>query len=422
MSCDRARFAPGGPRPGAPGFALPAALLGLMLLSALTLGLLLASATESALSFAQRDATADLYAADGALQAYVAARNHELAPVAGVLYQAPGSATPVRITVERLAQSTAATGRVTSFAVSAEPAEGGRRVSAMVRVREESLANVDFGPIDAALTLGGDAKVAGAVPQGEQYKISNGADSDLCDPALAANHAVVHAAGTTVTDRADQRLGDRQQSASDREALIREVLGGVSMRDLAWNADLKFGAYFNRPAWETRGVRSGTRDPFDWSCPRDLIAKVRAARPNANQPCAPDAEFFSVIAIDGQNRDVVIDNWHGQGLLVVINGTLRIQGGFVFKGLILAERNVVFSGGGSADPTVEGAVISAGELIVDDEQAAGAGPTQATGKAQIRFNRCALNAVQAAFNGDGQQHWGAPDVLGRTFAWSELVR
>jgi hypothetical protein len=400
-------------------------LFGLILLSVLITGVLTTGATEAAISFAHRDATRDLYAAEGGIEAFIAAQNVALQPMTGFTFTPPGTnQIPVRITVEELARMQATEGlqpaRHTHFSVAARPVGGGRGLVAMIRVRQSQLDPLDTN-LNAALTLGGDATVTG------QAMVSDGSDSQLCHPDSAADHAIVHADGTTVNAPANRLEGEKTESELSRQELIASVLGNVSLRDLAWTADIKFGQYFNEEPIAPDahgGVFSGNSAQdgrYDWSCPKDMIEGAHSSIRRCDSMADPD--HFPVIAIDAENRTVLLDNFHAQGMLIVINGTLHLAGRFQFKGIILAERNVILSGGGNTNPlSIEGAIVSAGEVIVDDEDPELLEDSEASGRGLVRFNRCAIHQVQNAFNDRGVDGWGAPQVQGSTFNWFEVVR
>lgn len=410
------------------GVALPVTLFGLLVVSVLIVGVLLTSSTEAVLSFAHRDATAHLYAAEGAVQAYVASQNTLIQPASNKPWLAPGSpaSDSVRLRIERLADFDVEAGAQESHAVysiQAEPLRGGRGVTAFIRVVQQMLGDFNA-DIDAALTLGGDARIAGGTKSGVDWKISNGGDapgSDGCSPADSANHAIVYASDADVSIQGQARgkiRGDSAQAAAERDALIRSVLGGASIRDLAWNADIKFGSYFNEPPYTKQHVISGNSNrKYDWGCP-GRMDQVK----HCYNAAGYDSTYYPVVAIDAENTTINVSNWHGQGMLIVINGSLLIDGQFLYRGIVIAERNVIIQGGGQIPPAIEGAVIAAGQMIVDSELTGDPDDSESAGHATIRFNRCAINAVVDAFNGTGTERWGRPTVRGRTFAWSEVIR
>ena len=424
------------------GIALPVALFALLIVTVLITGVLLTGSTEAALGFAQRDATEDLHAAEGAIQAYVGQVNAAVSPGTYPSYTHFGTLPPMNITVAReaiLPMAAGGTEMSTLYSIRAERPGGGRTLVATVRARQTQLPN--FNPwIPAPLTLGDDGRVAGTQGPGggsaPSYKIDDGTGNPLCPGQTPAQNAVTYANGAEYVRTGNATVqGAETQSSFNKQDLIRQVLGNISMRDLAWNADIKFGAMYQRPAFSTGAqVFSGnttsntdTRTDYDWGCPKDLIdAVIAATNANSVRTCSSTAgeTYYPVVAIDAQNGIVDISNHHGQGILIVINGTLRISGKFVYKGLILAERNVLLSGAGpSWPPSIEGAIVAAGETIVDDPNLVPPEEdSESTGHRQIRYNACALTSAIGSFNGVGGTNWGAPTILGSITNWFEVVR
>jgi hypothetical protein len=406
---------------------MPVALFALILMTILITGVLLTSTTELVLSHAQRDATQDLYTADGAIDAYVAQLNQQLqpTPAAGVTWPSSDPVARVYVAQEAFFQTTTGPteqNRLTYYSVRAEPLNGGRSVVSYIRVRQATLPDIDLSEVNAALTLGGDARVGKNSKR--TYKISDGT-ATACDQP-PADHAVLWADGVDVefppstADGMFQGTRTTDPEGRDRDQLISDILGGLTIRDLAWGADIRFGSYFGESSWSTSTVSSRNSDPrYNWGCPGALETRSGFACAGADY----DAGQVRSVAIDAENGNVVMNNYHGQGILIVVNGTLVISGDFTFRGLIIAERNVRIIGSGSSAPTIEGAVISAGQVLVDGEASPGPGGSFAEGAASIYFNRCALNLAQSVFNDPGTGvRWGEPAVTGRTHNWFELVR
>jgi hypothetical protein len=97
---------------------------------------------------------------------------------------------------------------------------------------------------------------------------------------------------------------------------------------------------------------------------------------------------------------------------MVLNGGIRISGGFTFRGMILSEKDIDISGNGNK---VEGAIISRNEVRVDRPNDS---DSELTGTAVVRFNRCTIDSIMEDLNPPN----GANRQLRLTSAWSELVR
>jgi hypothetical protein len=415
------------------GVALPVALLGLLISSVVVTTMLVTSSMEGVVSRTHRDAVTDFYVAEGAMQAYLA---HALTiePVSIAGYLAPGSSEPVSINVSQIAERLIPGGTESVFVVNAQPERGGRTVSAMLRIAEVVSANLN---IESAAVFGGRADVSG-----NSALIHDGSDLNWpnmqrsCSADSAAANAIVHADGSTLTYHNRGNItGGIENSDLGKEELIRQTLG-TTIRGILPRAEVKFGNYFHRPPFDSRDPDhpddTGTTPSsfrnnnqlrnvshsYNWRCPGSMQPDCRDAYLAAGR----DTAEYRVIAIDGGNRDVVINGDHGQGMLIVINGRLRIQGNFAFRGVIVGEQDIDISGssqqGGGAK--IQGAVISQNNVNVNQQQAAGDTTTSISGNSVIVFNRCAINQLARVLNPDDE----STNVITnrRTFAWAETVR
>jgi hypothetical protein len=409
--------------PGREGAALPFALLALLILSLLAAGLLLSSSTERVLSRTHVEATEELYLAEGAVHAWIAARGHHLAAEAVDSWLPPGGTAPVRIMVERLAApgGPGDADRNTLFAVHAEPARqgGGRGVVALMRARQQPLPDLDV-DLGAAITAGESSSAS--VTAGSATVVTDGTDHPLCP----VEDGRAGSAWLLARDRSLSLVGGAQLAGSvtvstdPTDALLRSVLRDLGIRDLAWNAGARFGRHFNEPSFpaEPQPVHSSHPDPrFRWGCPADVIDAVRASATASSLPppcpAGADTAAYVTVAIDAENRTIVLDGEHAQGILIVLNGSLHLRDRFVFKGLILAERDVRISGGGGNwPPSIEGAIVARGGVAIEG----------GAGARAVRFNRCAIDRAQAAFNGPIPGTWGTPRLIGRPHGWFEVTR
>jgi hypothetical protein len=402
------------------GVALPAALLGLLISSVVVTTVLVTSSTEGVVSRAHRDAVTDFYVAEGAMQAYLASAL-EIVPATIPGFLAPGSNEPVTINVTQIAERPIPGGSERVFVVNAQPDRGGRTVSAMLREAEVVSADLN---IESAAVFGGRADI-----HGNSAHIHDGGADNLpagvvrsCSAEEVAANAIVHAAGSTLTyHNRDNIVGGIEQSTLGKEELIRQTLGN-SIRGLLPRAEIKFGPYFNQPAFDGNGDNkpsslnnSGSlralEHRYNWRCPGKMEEKDNC------WSRAADTTHFPVIAIDGQNGIVTVNGDHGQGMIIVINGRLRIQGGFMFKGVIVGEQDIDIHGTGNK---IQGAVISQNTVNVNQQNAPGDTTTSIGGNAVIVFNRCAINQLARVLNPDDE----STNVITnrRTFAWAETVR
>jgi hypothetical protein len=101
--------------------------------------------------------------------------------------------------------------------------------------------------------------------------------------------------------------------------------------------------------------------------------------PGRANPSGPCETYFPIVYAPG---DVSINGDLGQGILLV-NGNLNIQGGFVFYGQIIVRGTVKLTGTGNH---VYGGVMAAN--VVDSTST-----SQLSGNSSIHYSRCAITSV-----------------------------
>lgn len=380
------------------GVALPIALLGLVVVSLLVTAALLTSSTELALSSAQREGSRSLYDADAAIERFVAQQAD-----AGVLrpdttYASPDARYNVRVT--RLANlsgsGSTATWQNETFALVATPVNGrGRMVGAMVST-SKILRKFNTN-ITAGATSGGDVKIQG------NATISNGRGTACGD---TANNALEVTQGSKVTLAGTPNIvGGIDTTSYTKDSLVARVLGGTSLDSLAKYAQIKFGPRFSKPTFTGRvNADLSTPKDYNWGCPGGMGLTC----------AAKDTAYYPLIAIDAGGGSVTINGDYGQGILVVVNGSLQLQGNLMFKGIILVEKDLSVGGGqGQYDGKIQGAVISLGQSSTVEDNVGGT--------AVITYDKCSITAAQDAFNGNNLSNQRQTFNVG-TFAWFEVVR
>ncbi|HJR35473.1 MAG TPA: hypothetical protein VJ817_11025 [Gemmatimonadales bacterium] len=103
-------------------------------------------------------------------------------------------------------------------------------------------------------------------------------------------------------------------------------------------------------------------------------------------PLVPQCRNFMPVTLFTGNT--TINNGRGQGIMVV-QGDLRIQGTFIFDGIVLATGNIDFHGAGGASSRIYGGIFSANTIDVDDLIAIAGAPI-------ITYSSCAVAAVLAS--------------------------
>src|SRR5438445_6365984 len=95
--------------------------------------------------------------------------------------------------------------------------------------------------------------------------------------------------------------------------------------------------------------------------------------------CSSDlGSYFPIVHIQG---DATINGVQGQGVLLV-DGTLDIQGGFQWFGVTIVRGSLKTSGGGSTDAHFWGATMVQDSTVV--------GNNTITGHANILYSKCAI--------------------------------
>ena len=241
--------------------------------------------------------------------------------------------------------------------------------------------------ISSAITLGGNLAVNGnAFTVNGRFNgcgVNGGVD------------AVQAAQGSSITanneNHWDNFLGSENganttgQNAIDRtslsrEQLARQVLGGMTLQQLIEVVPnhRKWGQRFDRPLWNGY---------------------------------VPDTAGIAVV----DANDGTVDVLGGGGVLIVVNGNIRMRGNSRFDGIIIVEGNFDLAG----TPTVNGALISLaqnqGSNVINLEPSA-----LGSGHITVQFNKCEILAAQEKFKANAVPL--APVLSSSPFAWSEVVR
>ncbi|HET6762255.1 MAG TPA: pilus assembly PilX N-terminal domain-containing protein [Longimicrobiaceae bacterium] len=402
-----ARTEPAARRPlGRRGVALPVALLGLIMISLLVTTALLSSSAETAIVGTQRDAVKGLYRADAALQQFVSSRM-EVVDSANYRF-ADGTrtftsdGTAYNITIAQLRDSMRSTADsaflVRTFSILASPGSGvGRAVGAMLQT-QQVIAKLTTN-VNAGATSGGNINVSG------NATISDGRNASNCSLSKA-DYALQATRGSTIsTGGSSTIMGGTNITSYTKADIIDQLLDGIPLDTMAKYADIKFGPRFGQPDFNgTVNDNPSTPKKYNWGCPTGMDIDCEGP--------ASDTLYVPVIAIDANGGTVGIQNDFGQGLLIVVNGSLAITGKFSFKGLVLVERDIDVRGTGGNVGKIEGAVVALGEssTIADNFN----------GNATITYNRCSVNAATNALN-SSRIALADQLLLNSNRAWFEVV-
>lgn len=402
------------------GVALPLALLGLVVVSLLVTAALLTSSTEMALSNAHSDGTRGLYHSDAALEAFVGERARlapELGPktlVPGTTYLyplAPGDTFSIavsRLAVDSLDDGAGLLGVNETFALVSSPRKrGGRSVGAIIQTGKSwrTIKN----KIDEGVATGGGITNTG------NSEIS--AFSSLCANDSSSGVAIRFTNDVTTEEKAQLDTskidGDTATLADvSSQQMIKHALGGATKEDIFAMATIKFG-YDGQPDFPSSAKPNsyseliGSR--MNWGCPEALLA---TQSPNCSTSQTGSVEKIPIIAIDAKTKTIDLQGEHGQGILYIYGGNLKITGKFQFYGIIIIDGGrFEIAGTGAEGTKIEGSLLATGGLK----------DSRISGDAVVNYNSCAVTNSETAFNQNAGQN-AAQNLNGGTFGWFEIVR
>lgn len=322
------------------GFVLPAAIMALVVISALVAGALVISSEElragrtdlaAQRAFAAAELALERTIATWDVQLNVSARVGETRTLA-VVGDSRGDTTVV--TAMRTHERTFwITSRGTSHA-------DGRPIPARATIGASTRLIVPVVPVQAALTVSGAATIDGGTVDGRDA--TSGAGTGVC-PWSAADIAGIIAPDSSRVCGADCATGAPPGvTGAPPVAVGGGLTSDSAAMSRAWasaaeraTATLPGGDLDVRPV--VAGGRCVRADPLNWGDPSGAGACV---------------DHFPVIRITG-NATLVAGS-AGQGILLV-DGSLRVASGARFDGIVLARNDVVVDG---ADAVITGLAIA----------------------------------------------------------------
>jgi hypothetical protein len=403
------------PRLDCRGVALPLALLGLVVVSLMVTAALLTSSTELSLSGAHQDGVDALYDADNALEQYIGRKAAGAGgnPVSDSLFpisndtRIPG----MLVTVSRLrtveSETPDSVKQRQEYAIVAEPANRRGRSAGTLLTATRAAKKFDLN-VQAGMTTGGNLKVSGN---------STVSDSSTTCNMAGAQNAVQVSSGSSITVSGSAKIDGKADTATySKDQMVSLLLGGMSLQEAASKATIKFAAgefdSSNKRAksYDSSGPRPRS-DKYNWGCPRNSGDPCVTAAKNAT---IDNTTYYPSVAIDAGGGTVVLNGDHGQGVLIIHNGSFSIQGNFIFEGILLVEKDLSIKGTGSgtSETKISGAVLALGESSTIDDNI--------SGNAVISYDQCAIASAEAAFNDQRLDGTGQKFVGPRR--WFELVR
>lgn len=343
------------------GFALPAAILGLVVVGALVTGGFYVAQQESRISMAGENSTLALYLAEEGINQSLSNWDNnawrdlqlwsEQGTVTGV-----GSGGSWVVDITRMPDNLyflESTGTITA---------GGLRAGATRTIGVTTRLNtIDLNP-PAALTTRGNVRLAG----GAQI---TGADTNppgwggSCPPATGNTPGVMHDGSGNITTQGSSTLTGTPPDSIDNTITDETFtdFGMMGWDDLVVLAKRPPGPFNGMAPSYTGTGECNTADPMNWGEPD-----------NTADPCG---DYFPIIYIDG--NATMQGNSRGQGILLV-DGNLDLRGNFIFNGIILVQ--------GAFDTQ------GAGHRIMGGVMASNANIDQAdlVGASVVQNSRCAV--------------------------------
>ena len=352
------------------GFALPVALLAIIVIGAIVTGGFYASSQESRISLSTDLANQAFYVAEYGLEESLGTwKNEDLITIAGTHTFAP---VDVFAGGELLGEYTISVRRIGEFLylassegrVTAGDREAVHRVASMVRVMKAET------PYPSALTIfGGLVSTGNSQIRGE----------DSGGPGCAAGGTV---AG--VTAQSDTLVSSEGKAASisgdppvDGDASITPSLmtdfGAVNLQDLI---DVATHTYEAGADLTGMGPVTTTDAYGNESC--DDSVKENWGDPSATGPCA---DYMPIIHAEG---DLNVQVGTGQGILIV-EGDMYATGNYDFYGVVIVKGSLFIEGTGNH---IEGSVLIMGDGELSSE-------STSSGNSLIQYSLC---RVKRAFN------------------------
>jgi hypothetical protein len=397
------------------GVALPLAMIGLVVVSILVTAALVSSSTELAVSGAHQDATRGVYNAEEGLEAYVSSLDAQVRadPMTALTSSAGTFAIPsggsASVTLRPLyRRNPVSDGDVVTngravYCITSTPVRGDGRTSRMLG----AFLQFNLRPGDLNLKVNGAGSFGKAVEvKGNSQIVGQAQNVSLCGsvgavPAIeTSKDGSVDAAGSVTLD------GGINKTNEDTAQFRARILGGKTPLQIAQKANIKFGPLLGSTRVFSNNFRArsdvATKDSANWGCPKSMGETCTAA--------GADTSYYPIIGIDAQGGQADLQGEHGQGILVVVNGGLRISGNFKFKGIIIVDGDLDVTG----TMQVVGAVIGLNAIQVGRDNST----NNLGGTVNVTFDPCVNRRVQQAFNDDNPEF-----VLGRPpYGWFEVVR
>lgn len=347
------------------GFALPVALLAIMVIGAIVTGGFYASSQESRISTSSDLGNQAFYVAEYGLEEALGTwMNEELADVGDSLVLDPETVTTGGQTLGSYTLTIRRMG-TTLFLVSSEgqvqagPRTARREVGTLVRTMTPTMPAPTALAIFGGLSVGGNSYIRG-------HDNCNPSDTlagvTAYDSTLVENKKTDHITGAPPID---------ENTGLDTTAL--SDFGALQLADLIAAANITYSA-----GESENGMAPVTTVDGEGNAVCDESVSSNWGDASGIGPCA---DYFPIIHAEG---DLHLRTGGGQGILIV-DGDLQASGNFDFYGVVIVRGELFTTGTGNH---FEGSVIVQGNGSLDSE-------STTLGNSLVQYNHC---TTQSAFN------------------------
>ena len=239
----------------------------------------------------------------------------------------------------------------------------GQRLGLLARIRPVSI------DTRAAVTSGGDNVVVGSASiDGNDHPPTGWAG---CPPLDSAKAGIRTQSSGTVSTSGHPSINGNPPVLKDPTLADSSFThyGDVTYAALAASANITVPAqnFSNSIAPATIGTACDLSVPTNWGSP--------------STPTGPCGSYFPIIHITGDGA--VINGQEGQGVLLV-DGSLSVQGGFQFFGVVIVKGSLKTSGGGSTPAHFWGTVMVQDTAQFTDTT------NNLSGSANLLYSKCAI--------------------------------
>lgn len=352
------------------GFALPVALLAILVIGAIVTGGFYASSQESRVSMSADLGNQAFYVAEYGLEEALGTWKNDV--LAGVTATKAFSPVDVYAGGELLGSYTLSARRIGQYLflvtsegrVTAGPRQAVRRVGSMVRTLK-----IDT-PIPTALAVYGRLTSTGnSTIRGEDNGGPGCTAGDAVPGVLATSDTMVVREGNAAEISGDPPIDSNPYLTPEMMA----EFGAVNLQDLINSATHRYEA----DAELTQMEPSTTTDPYgNEVC--DETDQLNWGDPSGTGPCS---SHMPIIYGEG---DLHVKVGTGQGVMIV-EGDLYAAGNYDFYGLVIVKGNLYIEGVGNH---IEGSVLIMGEGSLESESVS-------AGKSLVQYSQC---RIDRAFN------------------------